>query len=495
MPLPIIGNLFSVWLNLRRLKYHHVVWQEWSRQYGEVLGLQLGCINLVVVSGADRIKEVLSREVFNGRPDGFFYTLRSFGKKIGIVFADGPSWNSTRRVALKYLKTFGYGTASMEALITEECSELIKLRMQDAGEPIEMDHMFDIPVVNILWRIVAGKRYDLKDDRLRKICYLIKRSFKVVDMSGGIINFFPYLRHIIPGYTGYRELKELHHSMYMFIKNVIREHESTIKYDKPRDVIDAFLIEMAENKDRSAATVTDAELQVVCLDLLQAGMETVSNTAVFLALHCMRDEDVQMRLHREIDDVIGERVPQLADRGRMVYTEAVILEALRISSVAAVGIPHMAVQDAQLGSYIIPRGTFILLALHDLHNGPQWEDPHLFNPERFISNSGKLISPDSFLPFGCGRRRCIGEALARSELFLFLTHLLQSFHLETPPGDPQPSTDPVNGVTLSAKPFRASFHLETPPGDPQPSTDPVNGVTLSAKPFRAVFKPRATGFN
>lgn len=65
---------------------------------------------------------------------------------------------------------------------------------------------------------VIAFRYDLKDDRLRKICYLIKRSFKVVDMSGGIINFFPYLRHIIPGYTGYRELKELHHSMYMFIK-------------------------------------------------------------------------------------------------------------------------------------------------------------------------------------------------------------------------------------------------------------------------------------
>lgn len=85
MPLPIIGNLFSVWLNLRRLKYHHVVWQEWSRQYGEVLGLQLGSINLVVVSGADRIKEVLSREVFYGRPDGFFYTLRSFGKKIGKI--------------------------------------------------------------------------------------------------------------------------------------------------------------------------------------------------------------------------------------------------------------------------------------------------------------------------------------------------------------------------------------------------------------------------
>lgn len=73
----------SVWLGLKRLKYHHAVWRQWSHKYGDILGLRLGAVNMVVVSGRDRIKEVLSRDVFDGRPNGFFYMMRSFGKKLG----------------------------------------------------------------------------------------------------------------------------------------------------------------------------------------------------------------------------------------------------------------------------------------------------------------------------------------------------------------------------------------------------------------------------
>lgn len=80
---PVVGNLFSLWLSLRKLKYHHRVWQDWSRKYGNILGLRLGNINVVVISGRDMIKEVSSREVFDGRPNGFFYLLRSFNKKLG----------------------------------------------------------------------------------------------------------------------------------------------------------------------------------------------------------------------------------------------------------------------------------------------------------------------------------------------------------------------------------------------------------------------------
>lgn len=83
MPLPLVGNLVSVIFKLRKEKYHHKLWQSWARQYGELLGLRLGIVNVVIVSGRDYIKEVSSREAFEGRPDGFFYTLRSFGKKIG----------------------------------------------------------------------------------------------------------------------------------------------------------------------------------------------------------------------------------------------------------------------------------------------------------------------------------------------------------------------------------------------------------------------------
>ncbi|CAK1586205.1 unnamed protein product [Parnassius mnemosyne] len=453
--LPLLGNIISVWFNVKKLKYRHKLWQIWSRKYGNLLGLKLGSINVVIVSGKEYIKEVSSREVFEGRPDGFFYLIRSFGKKLGIVFSDGPAWNKTRRTVLRYLKYYGYSSKAMEANISEECRELIKLLEKNVGKTVCVNRLFDVSIVNILWRLVAGKRYDLMDKRLKSLCDLITRSFKVSDMSGGVLNFLPFLRHVIPNQIGYTELKNIHASIYAFLKETIEEHRMALDVHNPKDVIDALLMEMNNQKDK---TLTDEELQVVCLDLLEAGVETVSNTAVFLLLHVVREQEVQTRVQLEIDREIGHsRPPKLSDRTRLIYTEAVLLEALRISSVATMGIPHMALDNAKLGKYVIPKGTFLLLALYDLHNGVHWKDPTIFKPERFLTKEGNLIQTEWFMPFGTGRRRCIGEGLARSELFLFLTHILQKFHLKLPDGAPLPSTEPVDGITLSAKEFNIIF--------------------------------------
>ncbi|KAJ8716133.1 hypothetical protein PYW08_013418 [Mythimna loreyi] len=454
-PLPFLGNLLSVAFNLRSRIPHHTLWRSWARLYGNILGLRLGLINVVIVSGKDLIKEVSTREVFDGRPNGFFFMMRSFGKKFGIVFNDGASWSRTRRIVLKYLKSFGYNSRFMENYVSEECRALVKLRLSDAGKPILVNNMFNITVVNILWRLVAGKRYDLEDRKLSLLCDLIMRLFRAVDMSGGILNFMPFVRHVLPGISGYKELSSIHKALHDFLRETIEQHQQSIDVNNPRDVIDSFLIEKMECKDQF---FTDEELQVVCLDLLEGGMETVANTAVFMLLHVVCNDDVQRRLHDEIDDVIGPlRSPALSDRARMVYTEAVLLESLRISSVAAMGIPHMALDNAQLGNYIIPKGTFILLSMFDLHNGGHWKDPETFRPERFITKEGNLIQDEWLMPFGTGKRRCIGEGLARSELFMFLTHILQKFRLKIPDGDTVPSVEPNDGLTLSAKPFRVIF--------------------------------------
>lgn len=84
--LPFLGHILAVWWKLRQVKLHHLVWKEWSRLYGDILGLRLANVNVVIVSGKDRIKEVASREVFDGRPDGFFYMIRTFNQKIGKIF-------------------------------------------------------------------------------------------------------------------------------------------------------------------------------------------------------------------------------------------------------------------------------------------------------------------------------------------------------------------------------------------------------------------------
>ncbi|VVD04308.1 unnamed protein product [Leptidea sinapis] len=378
--LPVLGNILSVWFSLKQLKFHHRVWQRWSQKYGNLLGLRLGFVNILVVSGNKNVKEVLSREVFDGRPSGFFYMMRSFGKKLGIVFSDGATWTKTRRAVIKALKNFSHGSSSMENNIGEEVSALIEVIKENAGKPIIVNDMFDVAIVNIVWKLVAGKRSETID-----------------------------------------------------------YHKATLDIQNPRDVIDKLLIDTLEKQSETC-------------------VETVSNTIVFMLLYLVRAPEVRTRLQDEIDRVVGTtRLPSLSDRSRMVYTEAVILETLRISSVAAVGIPHMALQDATLGEYVIPKGTFVLLAIHDLHNGCHWNNPHEFRPERFLTKEGNLIQSDWLMPFGYGKRRCIGEGLARSELFLFTTYLLQRFHLKIPEEDPLPSTEPHDGVTLSARKFRVIF--------------------------------------
>lgn len=88
----------------------------------------------------------------------------------------------------------------------------------------------------------------------------------------------------------------------------------------------------------------------------------------------------------------------------------------------------------------------------------EFEEPEKFMPERFIKD-GKIGTPDSFLPFGFGRHRCMGETLARANIFILTSSLLQHFNLRLVPGDPAPSTDGIDGVTPGPCPFRALITL------------------------------------
>lgn len=87
-----------------------------------------------------------------------------------------------------------------------------------------------------------------------------------------------------------------------------------------------------------------------------------------------------------------------------------------------------------------------------------WEDPEIFRPERYIKD-GKVQVPQSYLPFGLGKRRCMGETLAKSNVFLFITSMLQRFTFTTPPGEQRPTTEVLDGVTPAPTPFNALVSL------------------------------------
>jgi cytochrome P450 len=137
------------------------------------------------------------------------------------------------------------------------------------------------------------------------------------------------------------------------------------------------------------------------------------------------------------------------------YTEAVIAETLRWSSVIPQGIMKTAVKDIEFRGYKIPKGTGFNSFLRAIHHDPEiWGDPDNFRPERFIDERGQFIKHDSFLPFSYGKRPCFGERTAKDELLLVTSSLIQRFEIHVNPDEPNPSLQPTFLLLTAPLPFK-----------------------------------------
>lgn len=170
---------------------------------------------------------------------------------LGIVFCEGPFWQKQRKFSLQHLKNFGYGRKEMEERILEEAKDLITVFKKQCQQPIWMHTAFDTSVINVLWAMIAGQRYSIEDEKLKRLMQIIHDAFKAADISGGMLNQMPFLRFIAPNKTGYIKLKNVLVSLWEFLEETIKEHQETVCLSHARDLIDAFLQKMQLKVDSS----------------------------------------------------------------------------------------------------------------------------------------------------------------------------------------------------------------------------------------------------
>ncbi|XP_027842396.2 methyl farnesoate epoxidase-like [Aphis gossypii] len=454
--IPLLGSYLEIQKLRKKLGFYHLVWDQLSKSYGQVFSVKLGLIEAVIVSGYDAVRQVLCKDDFDGRPDGFFFRFRAFNKRLGVVFVDGPTWIEQRKFCMQHLRKMGFDGDLMEKIVVEEVNDLMIdiTNKCENGKPIEVNGLFDVSILNGLWAMLAGRRFALNDSKLARLMELVHVSFRMLDMSGGILNQMPFLRFLAPNSSGYKDIKQILVEFYTFLKESIDEHKYGI--NDQEDFIHAFLMEIEKNKE-TPGSFSEHQLLVILLDLFLAGSETTSSMLSFVILHLLKHQDVQDKVHAELDSVIGDREIHFEDKKRLNYLEAVLMEVQRHSNVAPLAIAHRTIRTTSLQEYIIPKDTLILASIWSVHmDKNHWGDPEVFRPERFLDSTGQIINDSWLMPFGVGRRRCLGEVLAKTNMFMFIAKLIQKFEIRIPHGAKLPDKH-QDGVTISPSPFSAIF--------------------------------------
>ncbi|XP_060782735.1 cytochrome P450 2D3-like [Neoarius graeffei] len=456
-PLPIFGNVFH--LNIRNPMKDFEMFAE---RYGDIYSLYLGRKPAVVLHGLKAIKEALVTKSadFSGRPQNVLFNHMTEGGK-GIVMADyGPAWKEHRRFALMTLRNFGLGKQSMVNRILEEIEHLAAKLEKHSGSNLSPQTLFHAVSSNVICRVLFGIRYEYGDETLKQYVELYTENNKIVNGPWSLLyDAFPVVRSLpLPFKKAFKNI----YSLKKMTLTLIDEHKKTRVPGKPRDLLDCYLDELDTRGNGSS--FDDAELIMLIIILHTAATDTTSNTLLTAFLYLMVFPDIQGRCQQEIDEVLqGKTHVSFEDRHNMPYTQAVIHESQRIANIVPLDIFHSTSKDTELMGYNIPKGTIIIPNLSSVLNEEgQWKFPHEFNPSNFLNEQGQFEKPEAFIPFSAGPRVCLGEGLARVQLFLIVVSLLRRFQFIWPEDAGEPDFTPVFGLTTTLKPYRMGVRLRQP---------------------------------
>ncbi|XP_063775293.1 cytochrome P450 2C5-like [Pseudophryne corroboree] len=442
-PLPIIGNL-----HIFNMKKPYKTLHQLSEKYGSVYSVQIGEEKMVVLTGYETVKDALVNHAdeFSGRPRvPLFHDVL---KGHGVIFSQDENWKVMRRFTLSTLRDFGMGKKTIENRITEESEYLMKKINSYQGKPFDNTKILNAAVVNIIVSILLSHRFDYEDPKLLRLMKVVNENLKLVGSPVAMLyNAFPSVMRWFPGFlkTIIKNLNEMHH----FIRETFTTQKKQLDVNDQRNLIDKFLVKQQEEKPNPELYFTNENLIALVADLFVAGMETTSTTLRWGLLLMMKYPQIQRKVQSEIEKVIGSAEPQAAHRKDMPYTDAVIHEVQRFGNIVPNNLPHATTQDVTFRGYFLPKGTHIIPLLTSvLYDKDYFEKPEEFYPEHFLDASGNFVKNEGFMPFSAGKRSCAGENLAKMELFMFFTKLLQNFTFQAPPGATL-DLNPAPGITSS----------------------------------------------
>ncbi|XP_015065076.1 geraniol 8-hydroxylase-like [Solanum pennellii] len=423
-PLPIIGNLHLLG------NQPHKSLAKLADLHGPVMRLKLGQITTVVISSSDMAKQVLQKQdsAFSSRSIPDIAKEENFHMfSVGWLPASHPQWRIFRKFMTSHIFSINKLDASHH-LRYKKMEELVGYckKSSQIGEAVDIGGAIFRTMLNLLSNTLFSK--DLADP-YENSGKEFKELMEGMMMEMGkpkLVDYFPVLKIVhAQGLSRYNShLGKLLKLFNGFINERLEIRKSQ-SYQNT-DVLDALITSSEQNPQE----INHMHIATLCLDLFNAGTDTSSNVVEWAMTELLRSPDIMKKVQAELVQVLGEgNLMEETDVARLPYLQCIIKETYRMHPPAPFLVPRKVEQDVELCGYTVPKGSKVLINVWPIgQDSTLWEDPLMFNPDRFKDSKLDVRGQDfELIPFGAGRRICPGLPLAIRMVPVLLGTLLNTF--------------------------------------------------------------------
>jgi len=396
------------------------------REYGDIVGFRIFNFRILLINHPDHIEDVLvnhPRKFIKGRV--LQANKRVFGR--GLLTSEGDFWLRQRRLAqpaFHRARIAGYASTMVEY------TERLLHQWQDGEERDIHKEMMRLTLQ------IVGKT--LFDADVERDAQDIGKSMELLLELGADFRRTLLIPQWLPTPTNIRlerAIRQIEKVLYRMIAE---------KRSSGRDAGDLLSMLLAA-QDEDGSRMTDKQLRDEAITLFLAGHETTANTLSWTWWLLAQNPAVEAKLHAELRTVLAGRAPSLDDLPKLIYTNHIITESMRLYP-PAWGTARTAIEDHEIAGYAVPKGSGVSFAQWTVHRDARWYDaPDEFRPERWEGDLLKRIPRFAYFPFGGGPRQCIGNTFALMETALILATIARQFRFRLVEGHP---VVPLASITL-----------------------------------------------
>jgi cytochrome P450 len=401
------------------------------RRFGDVAGLRNRGRHFIVVGGHEQAREILvTRQDEFGK--GIEYELLRLALGDGLLTSEGELWRRQRTLvqpmfAKRHLGAFtGHMTrATVDAIAALEAEVPDGATVDVAGRMMAL-------TLDVVGRALFGA--DLAGDTSRRVG---RAMDDVLGLSTKMARRpRTFAASLLPGMDLRRAMWANPEARRFFraldeLDRVIGGllDARTAAAEPGQDLLGLLL---GARDEATGEPMSRRQVRDELMTFMGAGHETTANALAWTWRQLARHPEARERLQAEVDDVLGDRVPAMDDVDRLPWTRACVEETMRLfPPVWTVG--RRALDDLELGGFSIPRDSSVFVLIRMVHRDPAvWADPEGFDPRRFLPEAARGRPRSAFLPFGAGRRICVGSSFATIEAVLLAAMLARRFTFELP---------------------------------------------------------------